>query len=101
MNSRALSASQKISSRAELERLRMDRQDDLEHLHLDHPAPSWVDTEAEHPRRMHMRMRERRIAMLEKRLRLYKSQAKNEFEKSCAQAPKSENKKSENKALDY
>ena len=80
-----LNEAQQISSMAELERLRADRENDAEHLKAEHPRPSWA-AETEHPHQMHMRMRERRISFLEKRLGVHQDQARGEFERTGRQA---------------
>ena len=56
-----------IATREELDLLIADRDLDPSVPELNHPKPSWVTHTAD-PRRVHMRMRERRINHLEKRL---------------------------------
>ena len=56
-----------IATRRELERLKADRKNDPAVPAYDHPAPSWA-LDSEDPRRIKMRMRERRIRRLENRL---------------------------------
>lgn len=66
--SNPLTPARKLSTRAELEALRAERERDLEHLRLDHPSPSQLLGNPEDPKRVQMRMRERRIRFLEEKL---------------------------------
>lgn len=75
------SSARLISSRAELEKLRTDREKDADQLQLNHPRPSWA-ADAEDSRKLHIEMRERRIKFLEKRLGLHDEKVQSDFEKS-------------------
>lgn len=73
-----------IAWKAELEWLRRDRAKDLDALKLNHPSPPWVQ-EPEHPRRQHMRIRERRINLIEKQLEARQDQARDRFQMAADQ----------------
>ncbi|MEP3247771.1 MAG: hypothetical protein ABJN40_07405 [Sneathiella sp.] len=70
-----------IATKTELDRLLADRENDPPVPELNHPRPSWVD-DNEDPRRVHMRMRERRINHLESRLDGAAQKVERDFDQS-------------------
>lgn len=71
--------SRSIASRVELERLIDDRRNDPPVPELNHPKPSWM-LDAEDPKRKHIRMRERRIRYLARRLDKATMEMEQEFD---------------------
>ncbi|MEP3124342.1 MAG: hypothetical protein ABJO52_20885 [Nisaea sp.] len=70
-----------IATRDELDHLIADRKNDPEVPEYNHPAPSWIDN-SEDPKRIQMRMRERRINYLESRLNSAGREFEREFERN-------------------
>ncbi len=70
-----------IVTKTELENLIADRENDPSTPELNHPKPSWVD-DSEDPRRVHMRMRERRINYIEKRFDTVSQELEQDWEQS-------------------
>lgn len=72
---------QPIVTRAGIERLKEDRKNDPAIPAYDYPRPSWMDN-ADDPKRVHIRMRERYIRYGENRLDGAKKTMEREFDQS-------------------
>lgn len=70
-----------IKTRAELDMLIADRRNDPPTPALDHPKPSWM-LDSDHEERVHVRMRERRIRYLTRRLDKATMEMENEFDRN-------------------
>ena len=70
-----------IATRKELKRLIADRKNDPPTPERNHPTPSWVEN-TEDPKRVHIRMRERRIRFLTNRLDGVQQKMEREFDRN-------------------